>query len=404
MSKTGAERVDADWRLKLAILLAPAPLSLCFAGVVAILPRMSAAMAHNAAQAYMVKMLVPTASLAITLGAPVAGDLADKLDRRRLLAWAGLAAAAAGAAPILLDDLGLILATRVALGLASILAYVIGAALVAKCLPAAARARWMGWYTAVAAGVGILGTLAAGFLGNLGWRWGFACYLAGLLVAAGAWLLPKGAGEAAEAEVAAAEAAQPGGARIPPALLVLALLVGVITYVPSIYIPFKLAAIGAATPSAISEALLVGLVLSTTGSAVFGPARRVLSSSAAFCCSFGLMALGLAIIAFAWDYPTVVAGLFVEGAGLGWLSPNVMATAAESVDEARRGRALGMARGAISLSPAFGVTAFEPLASRIGVEGVLVSNAALAAALLAVMAAGLAKARLGRPRSRLTLP
>ena len=51
----------------------------------------------------------------------------------------------------------------------------------------AQRQRWMGFYAAVATGSSLLGLLAAGLLGDIGWRWAFLIYLTGGPFAALAW-------------------------------------------------------------------------------------------------------------------------------------------------------------------------------------------------------------------------
>ena len=167
MARSVAAGGKPAWLMKSVILLSPVPMALAFSSVTPILPKMSAALAHDAGQAYLVKMVLGIVGLAMVLGSLLGGFLADRVERRRLLVAAGLVYAVAGAAPFLLTDLPLILASRLVMGLAAITAYVTGAALVADVFAESERARWMGVFTAVAivGGIGAM-LIAAGHTCN----------------------------------------------------------------------------------------------------------------------------------------------------------------------------------------------------------------------------------------------
>jgi MFS family permease len=384
------------WLIKSVVLLSSVPMALAFASVTPILPKMSAALAHNATDAYLVKMMLGVIGIAMVIGAPLGGLLADKFERRRLLVTVSLVFALAGTAPFMLDNLPLILGTRLVMGLAGIFAYIVGVALVADLFEETDRARWMGIFTAVSIAGAVMATLVAGLLGDLGWRWAFLTYLIGLPVAGLAWVGLRNM----PSERASRTMSVRGGAvrrtSFPFSLAGLALLVGIITYAPSIYLPFHLAALGAVHPSTIGLSMALTLVASTLASSLFGRARRTLSARAAFCCSFAAIAAGLAAVAIAPNYSVALLGLAVIGLGSGWLSPNLMASAADAVDESLRGRTLGVIRGAVSLAPALGVTALEPVASRVGAKGVLVLTATLAVVMLLGMAGSMARRRAPR--------
>jgi MFS family permease len=164
-------------------------------------------------------------------------------------------------------------------------------------------------------------------------------------------------------------------------------LIGFIVYAPSIYLPFHLASFGAPRSSVIGNSLTFSMIASIVASALFGVARRRLSSRAAFCCSFAAVAAGVSTIAMAQTYPAAWAGLFVMGLGSGWLTPNLMASAAAAAEDGREGRTLGVVKAAYSLAPAVGVTMLEPVARWGGAQGVLMLTAILAAATWLVMVA-----------------
>ena len=69
--------------------------------------------------AVLVPMALTIPALCVALFSPVAGWLSDKLGRKRLLITALVGYAGFGLLPLLLDDLRMILAARVALGVKS---------------------------------------------------------------------------------------------------------------------------------------------------------------------------------------------------------------------------------------------------------------------------------------------
>jgi MFS family permease len=385
------------WLLKSVILLSPVPMALAFSAVTPILPKMSAALAHGPQDAYLVKMTLGVVGVAMVLGSLLGGWLADKVERRLLMTVACLLAGLGGAAPFVLDSLPLILASRLVMGLGGITAYVAGAALIGHLFDEAGRAKWMGAFTAVAIVGGMIAMALAGLLGDAGWRWAFLTYLVAVPIGLLAWVGMRGLPPPAGAR---GEAAHGAGtrARFPFGLAGLGLLIGVIIYAPSIYAPFHLANLGAAKPSIIGETLLLAMVASTAASALFGRARLKISSRAAFGWSFASLAVGLALLGAAPVYAVAVVGVTLQGLGIGWLTPNLMASAAESVDEAHRGRVLGVVRAAYSFAPAVGVTALEPVANAVGPDGVILLTAALAGVMvLATAALSLRGGLRGRP-------
>jgi MFS family permease len=369
--------------------------------VAPVLPKMTADLAHDAGGAYLVKMVAGIIGLAILVGGPLSGLLADKAPRRRLLIASGTVFALAGVAPFLIDNLFIILATRFLTGLAATAIYVGGAALVGDCFEELVRARWMGRFEAVAMVVGVAALPLAGLLGDQGWRLTFLMYLiVGAPFVFLAWRTPEPQPRRRPARHSVdtrTDAAQLDGAHLrrhlPLGLVVLGTLIGVITYIPSMYIPFHLSVLGARSPSAIGGLLMISIVVSSIVSTQFGRARQILSSAAAFSSSFGAMAVGVGIIAWASSYQVAIAGLLVMGLGVAWMSPNLSASAIDAVTPERRGRSLGIVRAAHSIAPAVGLAIFEPLAHRIGPKGVLTLVVILASLMMLAMAAQAVKIR-----------
>jgi MFS family permease len=379
---------SANWAMKGTLLLSPVPLSFALGAAAPILPRMTADLAHTAFQAYLVKMVVGIVGAAIVVGGPLAGLLVDRIPRRSLFLAACLAFALAGCSPMVLDNLFLILASRVVMGVAAVAAFIVGATLVADQFQEPARSRWMGFFTASAMAFAVLAGIATGLLGDIGWRWAFLLYLLGVPIGAlGAYA--TGASKAAKMHGETLSASRPTFLRsMRIGLVSLAFMCGVLIHVPSVYIPFRLHALGLLKPSSIALALTISIVASMLAAGLFGAARRGLSARSLFCCSFIAMTTGIALIAVTSTLLPALSGLFLIGAGMGWITPNLTTAAFESVDESHRGRMLGVMRAAESLAPTIGVSAAEAIVGSIGQQGVLLLNAALGVVLLIVVASG----------------
>jgi MFS family permease len=381
-STTGSNQ-SVGWMMKAVIVLSGAPLALGYAVVVPILPGMSAAFAHGVTGEYMVKMVFGVLGPAMVLGGAFGGYLADKVDRRVLLTVSSLLFAAAGAAPFVLGDLAVILATRFLMGVAAVIIGLIGSAMVGDYFEEGRRAGWLGAVAALALAGSTLALPIAGAVGEAGWRWPFLIYLMGLPIAALAWLgVPRRllAAKVQTSEAATASGIEPRGA-YPIGLLFLGLIIGALATTPGAYMPFRLSQLGQNT-SAIGFMLMLNALAGAGAAALYGTMRRRLSIRLVFCCGYAALGVGLAILALTSDVIIAIGALLVMGLALGWLTPNLPAVVVAAVDESRRGRALGAVNAAAAIAPAVCLTALEPVARLIGVSGVLLLTAALSGVML----------------------
>ena len=139
--------------------------------------------------AYLVQGGVLTApALCVAIFSPVAGWLADRLGRRQLLIGAMVVYSVVGIAPLALDDLRAIIASRVGVGLCEALIMTLSTTMIGDLFVSPARERWLASQTAVAS----ISSLALIPLGGLlarshGWRGPFAVYALSLILAALVW-------------------------------------------------------------------------------------------------------------------------------------------------------------------------------------------------------------------------
>ena len=155
--------------------------------LVPVLPQMMAHFAYVPNHQYLLQGGVLTMpALCVMLFAPLAGWLADRFQRRRILIIGMIAYAFLGISPILLDDLFAIIATRVGVGACEAIIMTVTTTLICDYFSGHAREKWLAAQTAVAS-LSALGLIyASGLLGSAyGWRGPFWMYLLSLVLLVG---------------------------------------------------------------------------------------------------------------------------------------------------------------------------------------------------------------------------
>ena len=138
---------------------------------------------------FWVPMIITLPTLCIGLFSAVAGVLADRWGRRRLILAALGVFVACGMAPLLLDELHWILLARVGLGIAEACTLTAGNALMGDYFSGETRRKWLSYETILGPIVGSGVLISGGYLGTLWWRGPFLLYGIGLLVPIGVLLL-----------------------------------------------------------------------------------------------------------------------------------------------------------------------------------------------------------------------
>lgn len=394
-TQAGAEGT-LDFTQKLVILLSGLLSALSLTAINSVLPSIARNLAHGPNDAMLVKQLIGAVALAMAAGAPLGGYLADKIGLRPTLFGASVLYTVAGTAGLYLNSLPLLLVSRLLLGLAAASIQVLGLTMINTTLKGNARAKWMGLHISVA----IFGTLfflpLAGQLGEISWRLPFALYSGGSVLVLG--LLFSRGNSVAEAEPAISEtaAAKAGPGIIswfPWRYLPLAFLIGAMTYLPTISIPFQLKEQAGATPSTISYVLTGTAAIGAIMAFLYGPARRRLSAHAAFLIGFGLAGTGALIAANSSSYAGVLGGIFILSMGTSWFSPNLMTALGSKVAKEQQGRAAGMVKAAQFLSAPLAVTLVQPFVKQYGEVIAMQAVAVIGLAMFLVMALRMATTR-----------
>ena len=334
-------------------------------------------------------------SLAIIVGAPLGGYLAERFGYRLTLLIALLVYSIVGPAGLVIDGYLPLLATRLILGLAAGAVMAVYLALAAAYFEGTRRSKVLGFAVAMSSLVGMIALALGGRLVDFdGWRGPFWMYLISVVTLAVAWATVYGPfhKQARVAKVPGAPGPLGLIARLWPVYLTL-MIISIGTFMPSAGGPFLLKANG------IDGAGNQGLILSVgSASAIFtaagyGFVRQWLSDWALFVLIAGTMGLGLAVAAPLHFWVALLAAFLVVGLGTGFKSPVVASVLMTEAPAHVRAAAAGLNFSCIFLGQALGPFVLRLLAP-FGIQGTfLITGATLMATSAAIAIAGIGKER-----------
>lgn len=373
--------------------------SMALTAITPVLPLIEKSLAQNATDAMLVKQLFGFVSLAMVLGAPLGGFLVHRIGMRRMLLAAALIYTIAGTAGLYLSSLPLLLLSRLILGASAATIQVMSLTLVNVRLSGLDRARWMGLHVAVATLCSLAILPLSGVLGQISWRLPFAEYASGLVMFA-ALLRGKhdrgmpaasqspGSGETDRTSIAG---------WFPWRYLPLSLLVGGVTFLPTVYTPYLLKESFGMAPAMIALVLTGGAVIGGSTALLYSKARRHLTVNAAFSLSFGLAAAGLLLASQVPPLAIMLLGLALHSLGVAWFVPNLMTGLGSKVTPAQQSRAAGLVKAAHFLSAPLCLFLVEPYTRQFGAQAALFATAVAAGAVVLVMLTRIATHSPSRP-------
>jgi MFS family permease len=236
-------------------------------GIVSLIPVVPQLFAqfHDAPHAaFLVPAIITAPSICIAALSLAAGWIADRIGRRKLLLGALLAYAFIGCAPLFLNDLKTIIATRVCLGVAEAIITTCVATLMGDYFKGALRQKWLAWQNAAGSLLATGLIIVGGILGSISWHGPFAMYALAIPIFLAALRLtwePEPTAEVVEDGTRkAADAPFP----VAPMLLVYAVSTfgAIIFFVEVLQLGVVMNAIGKASPQ------VIGFVTAGTGFAL----------------------------------------------------------------------------------------------------------------------------------------
>jgi MFS family permease len=389
---------------KLVVLIGGVMASLAITAIGAVLPTIDRALAHTATEAMLVKQLVAGVTLAMVVGAPLGGFLMGRVGMRKVLLVATLVYSISGAAGFFLSSLPALLVTRLALGAAAATIQVTAIVLVNTRLAPEDRPKWMGLHVALATLATLVINPLSGLIGAIDWRYPFLEYLVGFgfVVFAALLTMRDRAPDAPDPERTSAVPEKDPSiwAWFPWHYLFLSLMVGSVTFIPTIYLPFLLRDEAGLDPRGIAAYLTVAALVGGLAAMLYGRGRKHLTAHGAFLASFTLAGVGTLTMALSHALPAIVLGGIVYSAGNGWFVPNIMTALGAKVAPAQQGRAAGLVKAVHFSSAPVAVVLIEPFARAYGAR-----MAILVACALAFLVALLMLARMVHPgRAAAPLP
>lgn len=383
-SAPGTPNRPLEWGAKAVMLCGGLTVALALGAINSVLPQIEADLARSPRDSLLIKQLVGIVGLAMVVGAPLAGYLVDRIGARRVVITACFLYAAIGTAGLYLTSLPALIVSRLLLGIAAVTITTTAMAMINMRLAGIERAKWMGAHVGVAMVGSIVINPIAGYLGEFGWRWPFALYAIGLPLALLAVGLDRQTVQRSRSSAATKQEPQLLS-WFPIRYAVLAVLIGSITYLPMVYLPFVMRDMGITSPTIISLVLTGDVALGAVIALMYGRSRRYFSIHAAFAFSFACAGTGMFVVATASELPIVVVGMMIFGIGLGWFVPNLMTAVSQQVQPEQQGRATGLVKGAHHLAAPLCIVIVEPFARRLGPEGAIMAAAGIAFLLLLLM-------------------
>lgn len=174
----------AAHRLRISLLMAGSCLPILGAVLIApVLPKMQDHCADVPGAGVLVPMALTVPALALGLLAPFAGVIVDRLGRKRLLIAATVLYAIFGTAPLWLESLGAIVASRALVGVAEAAIMTCCTTLIGDYYSGRVRDRYLALQTMCASASATAFFVIGGAAGAAGWRTPFWIYAVSLLIA-----------------------------------------------------------------------------------------------------------------------------------------------------------------------------------------------------------------------------
>ncbi|MBT0670657.1 MFS transporter [Novosphingobium profundi] len=319
-----------------------------------IMPNLMAQFAEVPNHEYLVPMILTFPSLCVALLCPFAGMLGDYFGRRRLLLFSFILYAIVGVAPVYLDDLTHILISRICVGVAEALIYVLSTTMIGDYYKGASRDKWLAAQTAFASMSALLFFNLGGIMGESGWRGPFWAYASALVMFALVWKFTwepqNDAHSEDETEHAPHNLSWEGFPWAKMAMIVVITVYGsIFFYTVQIQAPSGLAELGLTSPAErgfLTSIASIGVPLGTFFYSRIGSKWAV---GRLLLMEFALLSAGFALMAKAGAVTGFLFGCFVNQVGAGLLLPTLLVWSMSILKFEFRGRGTGFWQSAFAL-------------------------------------------------------
>ncbi|KUO09337.1 MFS transporter [Streptomyces sp. DSM 15324] len=380
-------------RLRLTLLMAGACLPILGAVLIApVLPKMHDHFAQVAGVDALVPMALTIPALSLALLAPFAGVVVDRLGRKRLLIVSTVVYAMFGTAPLWLNSLGAIVASRALVGVAEAAIMTCSTTLIGDYYTGRQRDRYLAMQTMCASISATAFFILGGAIGSAGWRAPFWAYAVSLLLApAVAAFLPQPRQEDGADEVPATAsdtADRPFPWRPLFGTCALTVFGALLFYTVQVEMSFLLDDMGVTDTGVIGLASAGSSAAIVAGALLFAKTGRTPQSWLPS--AFGLCAVGFAVVWLAANPLVLTLGAVINCLGGGIMLPSLLTLAMSRLHFADRGRGTGLWTGSFFLGQFLCPLVVLALTSAVGSTansmGVLALSGAVASVALGLAA------------------
>jgi MFS family permease len=329
-----------------------------------VLPLIQASFIDTPHSGLLVRFLVSGIGISMIIGSPLATIAAEHFGRRRVLVVSLSICALFGTAGSVIDDLWLLVASRLLFALGSAASGILLLSLVAE-MTERDRNRWLGLLTTLGTSAVLLIVPLVGLLGTISWRLVFLIHgLALLVIPLVLTGLPPD--RTRDTDRRRTPDGSPSSASpVPLFLLGIALLIGAIQGAPQMFLAFQLKDIGVTDTKQVSFAMMASLAATVASSAFYATFRVHAGLRAALVISLLLCGVGYVLTGAARELPPLIGGLVLIGTGSGLLIPHLTAVAATTGPPEKASRNMGIARAAFYCGPLASQFLLEPLTARV---------------------------------------
>ncbi|WP_233806992.1 MFS transporter [Paraburkholderia sp. HP33-1] len=293
----------------------------------------------------LVPVIVTMPMLVLGVLAVVIGAISDRIGRKRVLVGALVLYALAGTAPLYLDSIYTILASRALVGLAEAAVMTVSTSLIGDYFSGAKRDRYASLQTTFASVSAFTFNLLGGMLGEHGWRTPFAAYALPLLLAPLVQFCLWNPTRMHDGQLtgSSSSADEPDfNGWLLALVCVISFGVGLVFMIVPVHLSFMLVDLGTHAPNEIGMAYAMNSLGVIVGTATFGwvlvsrfgVLQQLLIGTAL--CGIGFITMGSA-----HDYASLTLGAAINGAGCGVVLPTVISWGLRSLPFARRGFGTG---------------------------------------------------------------
>ncbi|WP_405867716.1 MFS transporter [Streptomyces sp. NBC_01515] len=371
--------------LRVSLLMAGSCLPILGAVLIApVLPKMQDHFASVPGAKALVPLALTVPALALALLAPFAGVIVDQLGRKRLLIVATLLYAVFGTAPLWLDSLGAIIASRALVGVTEAAIMTCCTTLIGDYYSGHRRVKYLALQTMCASASATVFFVLGGAAGSAGWRVPFWVYAVSLVLAPLlATVLTNPAPRTATEDTSTAVRLQ----RTFPwrqlaGICALTFFGAMVFYTVPVEMSYLLDDLGVENSGVIGLATAIASAATVGGAVTFARLKR--SPDPMLPAVLALCAVGFGVMFLAGNAPLLVVGAVVNCVGTGLLLPALLTSAMSRLAFEDRGRGTGLWMAAFFggefICPLVLLAGKSAVGSLAGAVGVLGLVAALVAA------------------------